>query len=181
MRMEIRLGRATQAMNRPFARCNSVDDRRSQIAYGMPEAKNLQPPGRGGKEGYMKHSEVIEKYWNKIKEAMENAYANCIGGRTQEKIYIWEDGEIATLFGVYGDNSFLVPNEFEERELYYITTVSTSDPRDFITDDIDEMSEEEYDRAYEEASEWLIDGYDSDEELSNVYDQARYAERMEED
>ena len=129
----------------------------------------------------MKHSEVIEKNWDKIKEAMENAYRNCIGGRTQEKIYIWEDGEIETLFGAYGDNSFLVPKDYEERELYYITTVSTSDPRDFIVDDISEMTEEEYDRAYEEASEWLIDGYDADEELNNIYDQARYTEKMEDD
>lgn len=129
----------------------------------------------------MKHSEVIEKYWGKIAEAMKNAYRNCIGGRTQEKIYIWEDGEIETLFGACGDNSFLVPKDYEERELHYITTVSTSDPRDFITDDISEMSEEEYDKAYAEASEWLIDGYDADEELSAIYDQARYVERMEDD
>lgn len=129
----------------------------------------------------MKQSEVIYKYWDKIVDAMRKAYADCIGGRTQEKIYIWEDGEIETLFGVYGDNFFLVPKDYEERELYYITTVSTSDPRDFIVDDISEMTEEEYDKAYEEASEWLIDGYDADEELNNIYDQAVYAERMEDD
>lgn len=43
---------------------------------------------------------------------------------TQYQIYFWSDGEIETLFGPEGDNSFLRAKEWEDRELYYVGTVS---------------------------------------------------------
>ena len=127
----------------------------------------------------MLRSEAIEKYWASIIEAMRTAYADTVGGNTQEKIYIWEDGEIETLYGVYGDNSFLRPKQWEDRELFYITTVSTADPTDFITENTAEMSEEEYTKAWDEAAEMLISTYDPEEELQNIFDDAIRAEKAE--
>ena len=127
----------------------------------------------------MLRSEAIEKYWASIIEAMRTAYADTVGGNTQEKIYIWEDGEIETLYGVYGDNSFLRPKQWEDRELFYIATVSASDPADFITENTAEMSEEEYTKAWDEAAEMLISTYDPEEELQNIFDDAIRAEKAE--
>ena len=127
----------------------------------------------------MLRSEAIEKYWNTIVEAMRTAYADTVGGNTQEKIYIWEDGEIETLYGVYGDNSFLRPKQWEDRELFYITTVSTADPADFIDVYTEHMTEEEYNAVYEEAAQFLVDGYDPEEELQNIFDDAIRAEKIE--
>ena len=124
-------------------------------------------------------SEAIEKYWASIIEAMRTAYADTVGGNTQEKIYIWEDGEIETLYGVYGDNSFLRPKQWEDRELFYIATVSASDPADFITENTAEMSEEEYTKAWDEAAEMLISTYDPEGTLDGIYDDAIRAEKIE--
>ena len=127
----------------------------------------------------MLRSEAIEKYWDSIIEAMRKSYADTIGGNTQEKIYIWEDGEIETLYGVYGDNSFLRPKQWEDRELFYIATVSASDPADFITENTAEMTEEEYNAVYDEAAEMLIDTYDPEETLDEIFDDAIRAEKIE--
>lgn len=127
----------------------------------------------------MLRSEIIEKYWNKIIEAMRTAYADTIGGNTQEKIYVWEDGEIETLYGCYGDNSFLQPKQWEDRELFYITTVSTADPADFITEYTADMTNEEYNSAYGEAAQFLVDGYDPEEELQNIFDNVIREEKAE--
>ena len=127
----------------------------------------------------MLRSEAIEKYWAPIIEAMRTAYADTVGGNTQEKIYIWEDGEIETLYGVYGDNSFLRPKQWEDRELFYITTVSTADPADFIDVYTEHMTDEEYNAVYEEAAHFLVDGYDPEEDLQNILEDAIRAEKIE--
>lgn len=127
----------------------------------------------------MLRSEAIEKYWDSIIETMKKAYSDTIGGNTQEKIYVWEDGEIETLYGVYGDTSFLRPKQWEDRELFYIATVSTADPADFIDVYTEQMTEEEYNAVYDEAAQFLVDGYDPEEELQCIFDDAIREEKAE--
>lgn len=118
----------------------------------------------------MLRSEAIEKYWYGIITAMKDSYSEIIGENTQEKIYVWEDGEIETLYGCMGDNSFLRPKSWEDRQLFYICTVSAADPADFITEHTANMTDEEYNAVYDEAAQFLVDGYDPEEELQNIFD-----------
>lgn len=127
----------------------------------------------------MLRSEAIEKYWDEIAEAMRTAYADTVGGKTQEKIYVWEDGEIETLYGCYGDNSFLQPKQWEDRELFYVTTVSAADPADFIDVYTQHMTGEEYNAAYDEAEQFLVDGYDPEDELQSILDNVIQEEKVE--
>lgn len=111
----------------------------------------------------MKKFDVIEKYWDKIGNAMGDAYEHVLNcdGRVQVSIYIWEDGEIQTLEDVQGSNSYLVPKDWESRELFFITTIEAPffDVFDYVdyTDIPDD--EDAREREAEETLKYLIEDY----------------------
>lgn len=81
----------------------------------------------------MKKSEVIREYNDEIRDTIVESIVEvaqiAIENETvmQEQIYIWSDGETETLWGPEGDNSFLVANEYEDRQIFYVATVSGRD------------------------------------------------------
>jgi len=119
----------------------------------------------------MKKFDVIEKYWDKIGDAMGDAYEHVLNcdGRVQVSIYIWEDGEIQTLEDVQGGNSYLVPKDWESRELFFITTIEASffDAFDYV--DYTEIPEDEDER--EELRDETIKYLISDYRHGHVWDQ----------
>lgn len=74
----------------------------------------------------MTKSEIITKYADTIMETMVDRFREVLKahGRTQYKIYVWEDGEMECLLGPQGDNSYLAPRSGENRDLVYVDTVS---------------------------------------------------------
>lgn len=78
----------------------------------------------------MKKSEVIREYNDQIRDSIVDSLVEvaqiAIENETimQEQIYIWSDGEIETLWGPEGDNSFLVAKDYEDRQIFHVATVS---------------------------------------------------------
>lgn len=70
-------------------------------------------------------SSVLKRYSDKIQDAMVECYRGAIesDGCIQYKIYVWDDGEIECLIQPQGDNSYLKPNDFETRSLYFVATI----------------------------------------------------------
>lgn len=131
----------------------------------------------------MKRSEVIETYREEIAAAMCNAYRSVIEchGDIQYSIYVWEDGEIEEQETVQGDNSYLVPNRYEERELFHVTTIAM--PYIDIWDlagDCPPDDEEEREEAEEAIIDWLCDEYgnDVDENIDRIIEDAEILEDM---
>ena len=112
----------------------------------------------------MQRSEVINRYETEIIEAMIEYYEEVIryNGRVEYALYIWEDGEIEVLEKTSGDNSWLQAKDWEERELFYVTTVKVDSSFNIwdgvggisIPEDEDEAAEME-----EELIENLVDEY----------------------
>ena len=81
----------------------------------------------------MKKSEVIREYNDEIRDTIVESIVEvariAIENETvmQEQIYIWSDGETETLWGPEGDNSFLVAKDHEDRQIFYVATVSGRD------------------------------------------------------
>lgn len=134
----------------------------------------------------MKKSEAIEKYREAIASEMIEKYQSVLdsNGNAQYQIYVWEDGEIETLCGPQGDNSYLAPRQYETRQLFYVTTIDMPcfDPWDFSDhsrpdDEIDQEKERK------EIIDWLIDDYRDhlDDLIGEICADAEYTERMEAD
>ena len=132
----------------------------------------------------MKKSEAILKYYGAIKEAMVGSYKEVVDseGSIQYKIYIWEDGQVQRLLGVQGDNMELRPNEYEDRALYYVTTIELPcfDPFDY-SDEGRPEDEAEREAAEKEICDWLVDEYENnaDEVLDHIIEDAKFDENME--
>lgn len=130
----------------------------------------------------MKRSEAIETYRESIAAEMIEKYQSVIDsdGHAQYKIYVWSDGEIETLCGPQGDNSYLKAKEWETRQLFYVTTIAFPffDPWDFADHARpDDEAEQEKDRK--EIIDWLIDEYrcNIDETVRNVIEDAETDEK----
>ena len=112
----------------------------------------------------MKKSEIIKKYEDKIIETMIEYYEAIVryNGRVEYALYIWEDGEIEVLEKTSGDNSWLQAKDWEERELFYVTTVKV-DSSFNIWDGAGGISipedEDEAEKMEEELIENLVDEY----------------------
>lgn len=95
----------------------------------------------------MNRTDVIEKYKNEIIDTMVEYYEATLrfSGRVEYDLYIWEDGEIEMLETVSSSNSWLKPEEWEQRELFYVLTV-----RGFnVWDSCDEEKPEDETKAEE--------------------------------
>lgn len=109
----------------------------------------------------LKKSEIIREY----RDAIENEIIECMvetadtairnNSITQYQVYIWSDGEIETLFGPEGDNSFLRAKEWEDRELYYVGTVSGRG----VQEDFNSWAFLYEDADKEEANDEVIEDY----------------------
>lgn len=111
----------------------------------------------------MKYSEIINANYDRITEELISDYRSVIEseGRIQYKVYIWEDGEIETLCGPQGDNSWLKPRDAEPRHLYCVTVVD-ADPSFSIWDYSDEGEpddEDERETMRAAIIDWLVDEY----------------------
>lgn len=130
----------------------------------------------------MKSSEAIVKYYDKIRETMIECYRSVIecGGRIQYKVYVWEDGEIVTLEGVQGDNSWLQPRDMEPRKLFAVDTVSVSPGFDIWDYAEDGMPDDEIEREtmQEQIIDWLVESYESqiDETLDAIIEDCKFEE-----
>ena len=129
----------------------------------------------------MKKSEIIEKYRAKITEAMKSEYSDVLNSRGvyQCQIYIWDDGEIERLPGPNGDNSWLQPNDCEERELFYVTTVKEPnfDPW-MVTDERIPEDDAERETKEKELIDYVFESYDPDAILDQVIEQAKYDDAL---
>lgn len=130
----------------------------------------------------MKRSAMIRKNYARIREAMVGSYRDVIeaDGRVQYDIYIWEDGEIRRLEEPQGSNTELVPNEYESRELFFVTTIELPffDPFDYSDEGAPE-DEAEREQAAKEICDWLVEEYDNegvDEALETVIRDAKLEE-----
>jgi len=122
----------------------------------------------------LKKSEIIREY----RDAIENEIIECMvetadtairnNSITQYQVYIWSDGEIEMLFGPEGDNSFLKAKEWEDRELYYVGTVSGRGVQEdfnswaFLYEDADKEETPVWESVYEdkeEANDEVIEDY----------------------
>ena len=74
----------------------------------------------------MTRSEIIRNHYSEIADEMIEHYRTVLEseGHVQYNMYIWEDGTIYSLEQVQGDGTYLVPNDMETRQLYYIDTVA---------------------------------------------------------
>ena len=132
----------------------------------------------------MKRSEALDKYRETIIDQMVKSYKDVLEnkGITEDKIYVWEDGEIEVLSDTQGGSGWLVAKEWEDRELFYAVTVScpnfdpwdcTADPKpddeeeaaayeadiiaeevDCYRDQADEILDQAIEYAKEEEDEW---------------------------
>lgn len=111
----------------------------------------------------MKQSEAIEKYQREITDELVSCYRIVLNyyGRIQYKVYVWEDGEIETLQGVQGDNSWLQPRSAEPRKLFYVCTVDAPcfDPWDFA-DHAAPDDEDEREAERKEIIDYLVGEYE---------------------
>lgn len=133
----------------------------------------------------MKRSEIITKYYDKIRESMIDHYREVVSadGRIQYSIYIWEDGELEYLYEVQGDNGWLQPRDMEPRELFFVCTISESPSFDIWDYSDVGMPEDEVEQEAmrEEIIDWLVDGYKDivDDILGTIISDAEEAERYE--
>ena len=108
----------------------------------------------------MKNSEIIRANYAAILSAMAECYETVIrsGGRVQETVYIWEDGEIQTLEDVQGGNTFLSPRNMETRKLVRVVTIEAPcfDVWDFAMDPRPE-DEAEAAKMEEELIQWYLE------------------------
>ena len=124
----------------------------------------------------MKKSEIIKKYEDKIIEAMVEYYEAIVryNGRVEYALYIWEDGEIEVLEKTSGDNSWLQAKDWEERELFYVTTVKV-DSSFNIWDGAGGISIPEDEDEAAEMEEELIDNLVNEYRTEQVYVDCRGA------
>ena len=118
----------------------------------------------------MKKSEIIKKYEDKIIEAMVEYYEAIVryNGRVEYALYIWEDGEIEVLEKTSGDNSWLQAKDWEERELFYVTTVKV-DSSFNIWDGAGDISIPEDEDEAAEMEEELIENLVNEYRTEQVY------------
>jgi len=85
----------------------------------------------------MKRSEIIIANQEAIAEYLVAHYKTVMEchGRIQYDLYIWSDGELEGMEKVSGDNSWLEPNQGENRELFFVTKVTGFNPLDLVDDD----------------------------------------------
>ena len=125
----------------------------------------------------MTKSELIRKHFAELAKVLAKHYETVVDseGRVQYKVYIWSDGEIQCLEQAQGDNSYLVPNDCETRELYYVTTVGGY--RVDLTDAAGLPGIETED-DHRDAVEYLVDAYK--QELPDLLDELIYEAEREE-
>ena len=118
----------------------------------------------------MKKSEIIKKYEDKIIETMIEYYEAIVryNGRVEYALYIWEDGEIEVLEKTSGDNSWLQAKDWEERELFYVTTVKV-DSSFNIWDGAGDISIPEDEDEAAEMEEELIENLVNEYRTEQVY------------
>lgn len=125
----------------------------------------------------MKKSELIREHFAELAKVLAKHYETVADseGRVQYKVYIWSDGEIQCLEQAQGDNSYLVPNDCETRELYYVTTVGG-----YRVDLADAAGLQgiETEDDHREAVEFLVDAYK--QELPDLLDELIYEAEREE-
>ena len=106
--------------------------------------------------------ETIYKNQDRIYQEMLARYRDVLVNdcEIQYQVYIWDDGEIETIEGSYGDNSFLKPKSGETRELYYVCTVAAPglNVADYVEPN-DPDDEQSIIEAQEDAIEGLCDEY----------------------
>lgn len=135
----------------------------------------------------MKLSEIIELNYDRISDAMYDAYEEVIksDGAVQVDIYIWSDGEIETLHEAQGSNSFLVAKDWESRTLYYITTVASPffDWRNYAEESVPDKDEEPivYELMKKEVIDYLLENSEHETELELVLERAKQEEKYEEE
>lgn len=106
--------------------------------------------------------ETIYKNQDRIYQEMLARYRDVLVNdcKIQYQVYIWDDGEIETLEGPYGDNSILKPKQGEPRELYHVCTVDAPglNVADYVEPN-DPDDEQSIIEAQEDAIEELCDEY----------------------
>lgn len=109
----------------------------------------------------MKKSEAIRANYNDLIDVMVDYYRACLDseGNMQYTVYIWSDGEVQTLESFQGSNNYLVPNDYEPRELYHVCTITTSSPWDYAGDVSIPDDPDERDNLEQEVINWLVDEY----------------------
>ena len=134
----------------------------------------------------MKRSAMIRNNYARIREVMVGSYREVVDsdGGIQYTIYIWEDGEIQRLLEAQGSNMRLVPNEYETRELFYVTTIELPcfDPFNYSDEGAPE-DEEEREQAAKDICDWLVEEYDRegvDEVLATIIEDAKRDEYYDE-
>ena len=135
----------------------------------------------------MTKAEVIKNNYDEIIKTMVVLRRDVLehDGRNQHQIYIWEDGEIRVLEGSQGDNSYLVPNNGESRNLYYVCTVDAPffSPWDYV-DETPPEDESQCEMVEQQVIDFLMDEYKEDivyEILDSVIKEAKTWEELEQE
>lgn len=128
----------------------------------------------------MNKSEIITAYRKEISQEMIDCYRSVLNcdGTIQYGIYIWDDGEIETLEGCQGDNTYLVAKDWESRKLFYVTTISWPCFCAFdYWDGSAPEDEDEKEKAHQQIIDYLVDEYEREgvsDALDAVLSEARY-------
>lgn len=101
--------------------------------------------------------EIIEANEEAIKEELISSYTKAVecDGRIERQIYIWSDGEIEVLEEAQGSNSWLRANNSEDRDLYYLTTVTGCN----VWDNGEPEDEAEAEKEHDLLVDILVDDY----------------------
>lgn len=130
----------------------------------------------------LSQSECIEKYAEQIRHEMMKCYRKVLeaDGRIQYKIYVYSDGEVLAVEQVQGDIMYLYPNDWEQRQMYFVLTVDAP-----FVNVLEEAGvtppefEEDLEEARRDAIDWLVDEYESDgaeEHLNSVLREAEWCD-----
>lgn len=123
---------------------------------------------------------LVEAHREEIEATMQECYESVIdaNGVNQFAIYLWDNGEIKVLEDVQGGNSFLVPHEGYDHELFRLIDIAVPcfDWRDYCSEKVPDKEDdpEAYEALREDMIQWLKEDYNPsdvlDEQLEYLAD-----------
>lgn len=130
----------------------------------------------------MIQTETLELYKEEIKEKMVECYRDVLESpQIQLGIYIWSDGEFQILTDVQGGNSWLEKKDWEERDLFYVTTIKLDPGFDIWDWTCDPKPDDrtEAEKYEKELIDEFVSEYEADIErtFDEILDQIREIER----